>query len=199
MTKIQNHRPDKFTGQLPLYHSVSIMKQEQTGHKAKREILFKKLGSCTCQLRKYASAGMRINREKLVPIVYKSSRFIGGELKKVNRRENWFKRCGITLIDNAAGLAMALLASKIVQNTVEVKQFSNLWGLLADRPVVSESTYQILSFSAEFVISLIVFTLTEHYIAEYRQRKKTITPNENSETDPIDHKDTVWDTGSFRR
>lgn len=175
------------------------MKQEQIDNKARREILFSKLGSCTCQLRKYASAGIRINRERLVPIVYKSSRFIGGELKKVHRRENWFKRCGITLIDNAAGLGMAMLAGKIVQNTVEVKQFSNLWGLLAERPVVSEGTYEILSFTVEFAISLIVFTLTEHYIAEHRQRKRAKTSNENTGTEPIDQKDTTLEYGSFRR
>jgi hypothetical protein len=149
------------------------MTQEQTGRKAGRELVWMKLGSCTCLLRNYASTGLRLNKERLIPIVYRSSRFIRGELKKVHHRENWFKRCGTTLIDNAAGLGMAMLAGKIVQNTVEVKQFSNLWGLLATRPVVSESTFEILSFGVEFFIALIVFTLTEHFIAEYRQRKKS--------------------------
>jgi len=68
---------------------------------------------------------------------------------------------------------MAILASKIVQNHVEVQEFSNLWGLLATRPIVSESTYEILSFAVEFFVALIVFTLTKHYLEEYRQRKNT--------------------------
>ena len=68
---------------------------------------------------------------------------------------------------------MAMLASKIVQNQVEVREFGNLWGIFATRPVVSESAYEVLSFTAEFFIALIVFTLTEHFLDEYRQRKKT--------------------------
>ena len=71
---------------------------------------------------------------------------------------------------------MAMLSSKIVQEHVEVEQFSNLWGLLATRPVVSESTYEIINFTVEFFIALIVFTLTEHFLSEYRQRKNTDKP-----------------------
>lgn len=149
------------------------MKQEHTGHKAGREILLNKLDGYTYRLRSYASAGIGANKGKLVLIVYRSSRFIGAEMKKIYRHENWFKRCSTTMLDNAAGLGMAMLAGKIVQNTVEVKQFSNLWGLLATRPVVSERTFEVLSFGVEFVIALIVFTLTEHVIREYRQRRKS--------------------------
>ena len=93
---------------------------------------------------------------------------------------------------------MAMLAAKIVQNTVEVKQFSNLWGLLADRPLVSQSTYEVLSFSAEFVISLIVFTVTEHFIAEYRQRKRNKTPHENNGANTVDSEDAALESGSLR-
>ena len=68
---------------------------------------------------------------------------------------------------------MAMITAKIVQNYVEVKEFSNLWGLLAAHQVVSKKTYEILSFVVEFFVALIVFTLTEHYLEEYRQRKNT--------------------------
>ncbi len=64
---------------------------------------------------------------------------------------------------------MAMLAARIVQNFVEVSEFSNLWGLLASRPVVTETTYEVLNFGVEFIIALITFTLTEHYISEYRK------------------------------
>ena len=116
----------------------------------------------------------KVYKEKLAPRIHKSSSLVSDEMVKIHKKQNWFKRCCTTVIDNAAGLAMAMFAGKIVQNQVEVQEFGNLWGLLATRPVVSESTYEILSFTAEFFIALIVFTLTEHFLGEYRLRKKMI-------------------------
>ena len=117
--------------------------------------------------------GIKIFKDKLVPCINKSSSCICREIVKIHSRQNWFKRCGITMLDNAAGLGMAMLTGKIVQNYVEVQQFSNLWGLLATRPVVNETTYEVLSFAVEFFIALTAFTLTEHYLTEYRQKKNT--------------------------
>lgn len=128
--------------------------------------------------KKYLILGITIYKEKLAPCIYKSSSCIKREMVKIHNKQNWFKRCGITVVDNAAGLAMAMLAGKIVQNQVEVKEFGNLWGLLASRPLVSESTYEILSFTAEFFIALVVFTLTEHFIEEYRKKKKATEVSE---------------------
>ena len=124
------------------------------------------------QSRRCLILGQKIYKEKLAPHIHKSKSCISDEVVKIHKKQNWFKRCSTTVIDNAAGLGMAMLAGKIVQNQVEVQELGNLWGLLATRPVVSESTYEILSFSAEFFIALIVFTLTEHFLDEYRQRKK---------------------------
>jgi hypothetical protein len=129
------------------------------------------------QSKKCIIFGVKVYKEKLAPHIQESSSHISDEIVKIHKKQNWFKRCSATVIDNAAGLGMAMLAGKIVQNHVEVQEFSNLWGLLATRPVVSNSTYEILSFAAEFFIALIVFTLTEHFLEEYRQRKKmTETP-----------------------
>lgn len=124
-------------------------------------------------------SGINIYRQKLAPYIHKGSCYLANEIVKIHSKQNWFKRCSITLFDNAAGLAMAMLAGNIVQNSFEVEQFSNLWGLLATRPVVSETTYEVLSFAVEFLIALIVFTLTEHYIEEYRRRKKPTEISEN--------------------
>ena len=93
----------------------------------------------------------------------------------------WCENC-----QNAAGEDDILDADV---NKVEVQEFGNLWGLLATRPVVSESTYEILSFTAEFFIALIVFTLTEHFLDEYRQRKKAketprISESQQGEVNP---------------
>ena len=125
------------------------------------------------QSKKCVLLGVKVYKEKLAPHIHKSSSCISHEIVKIHNKQNWFKRCGTTVLDNAAGLGMAMLAGKVVQNQVEVQEFGNLWGLLATRPVVSESTYEILSFAAEFFIALIVFTLTEHFLDEYRQRKKS--------------------------
>ena len=141
------------------------------------------------QSKKCIILGLKIYEEKLAPHIHKSSSCISDEIVKIHKKQNWFKRCGSTVIDNAAGLGMAMLAGKIVQNQVEVQEFGNLWGLLATRPVVSESAYEILSFTAEFFIALIVFTLTEHFLDEYRQRKKAtktprISESQQGEVDP---------------
>lgn len=124
------------------------------------------------QSKKYMVLGVKIYRNQLAPHIHRSSSCLGQEIIKIHKKQNWFKRCSSTVIDNAAGLGMAMLTGKIVQSHVEVEQFSNLWGLLATRPLVSESTYEVLSFAVEFFIALIVFTLTEHYLSEYRKRKK---------------------------
>ena len=116
--------------------------------------------------------GAGLYRTRLAPIIHKSSGFVRQEAIEIHHRQNWFKRCGVTLFDNALGLGIAMLAARIVQDQVEVEHFSNLWGLLATRPVVSESTYELINFGVEFVIALIVFTLTEHYLEEFRARKK---------------------------
>ncbi len=109
----------------------------------------------------------------LAPTALRGAVRLKDEAVKIHQQQNWLKRFGNTMLDNAAGLIMAMLSARIVQNFVETPEFSNLWGLLASRPVVSESTYEALSFAVEFFIALTVFTLTEHYIAEYRQRRET--------------------------
>lgn len=125
------------------------------------------------QSKKYTVLGIKIYCEKLAPHINKGSARIGHELLKIHNKQNWFKRFGFTMLDNSAGLGMAMISTKIVQNFVEVEGFGNLWGLLATRPVVSEATYEVLSFAVEFFVALLAFTLTEHYQQEYRQRKNT--------------------------
>ena len=153
------------TGYLPIIKNLSCRGTDKC-----KQVIVKLI---IPQSKKSVILGINIYKERLAPLIHKSSSCISHEILKIHNRENWFKRCGSTVLDNAAGLGMAMLTGRIVQNYVEVQQFSNLWGLLATRPVVSENTYEILSFAVEFIIALIVFTLTEHYLAEYRQRKDT--------------------------
>jgi len=125
------------------------------------------------QSKKYTALGIKTYNEKLAPNIHKGSSKVGAELLKIHKKQNWFLRFGMTMADNSAGLGMAMLSTKILENFVEVESFSNLWGLLATHPVVSEATYETLSFTVEFIVALLVFTLTEHYIDEYRKSKKT--------------------------
>ena len=106
------------------------------------------------------------------PLAYKSSYYLSAQIKKIHQRENWTKRCSKTLFSNSISLAMGMLAAHLVQSSVETSQFSNLWGILASKPIVSESTYQTMNFFAKFGVTVIVFTLTEHFICEYQQRKE---------------------------
>ena len=69
---------------------------------------------------------------------------------------------------------MAMLSTRVVESLVEKREFGNLWGVLAERPVVSEATFELLSFVVEFILALIVFTVTEYYINEY-QRKRAVS------------------------
>ena len=75
------------------------------------------------------------------------------------------------MIENSIGLTMAILSTKVVQHFVEVREFSNLWGLFATRPVVSEATYETISFIIELVIALLVFTISEHIFEEFTAEK----------------------------
>lgn len=125
------------------------------------------------QSKKYTVLGIKTYNEKLAPNIQKSSKLVAEELLKIHKKQNWAKRFMLTMMDNSAGLGMAMVSAKLVENFVEVREFSNLWGLLATRPVVSETTYEVLSFLMEFFVALIAFTITEHYQDEYRQKKNS--------------------------
>ncbi len=112
-------------------------------------------------------------RQRVLPAVGTSSTRLKGELVRIHRQQNWAQRCSTTLSGNAAGLGMAMLSTKVVESMVETREMSNLWGLLADRPVVSETTFEVLSFSVEYLLALIVFTITEYYIAEYQRKRES--------------------------
>ena len=124
------------------------------------------------QSKKYTKMGVKTYNEKLAPNLHKGSKIVGQEILKIHKKQNWAKRFTMTMIDNSAGLSMAMISAKLVEEIVEVSEFSNLWGLLATRPVVSETTYEVLSFIVEFFVALLAFTLTEYYRDEYRNSKK---------------------------
>ena len=169
---------DQITGYIPIAKNVIGKSAGKCKHVIVQLII--------PQSKKYYVLSVNLYKEKLSPHIHKKSSRISDEVIKIHNKQDWFKRCSTTLIDNAAGLGMAMLAGNIVQNQFEVREFGNLWGLLATRPVVSEATYEVLSFSAEFIIALIVFTLTEHFLDERRQKKsvEALSLSEGKEDKP---------------
>lgn len=123
--------------------------------------------TCSC----CTNAGKKLCTNLLIPCAVSSSKFVKQEFIRIHRNQNWFKRCGMTLSGNAIGLMMAISSAKIVEYFVEKREINNLWGLLASRPTVSDTTFEILCFLAEFLVALIVFTLTEHYLTSLRNRQ----------------------------
>ncbi|HEY9051246.1 MAG TPA: hypothetical protein VIQ03_06855 [Gammaproteobacteria bacterium] len=124
---------------------------------------------------KCAALGKAFCMNKLVPCLYIGTRLVKHEFIRIHEKQNWFQRCGATFAGNAIGLSMAMLSTKVVEHFVEVREMSNLWGLLASRPVVNETTYEVFSFVVEFAIALIVFTLTEHFYEELMQKREMKT------------------------
>lgn len=121
--------------------------------------------------RKYTQLTYTLAQQKLLPYARQKLQATKTVLLTLHNKQHWAKRCGRTMFENSIGLAMAMLSTKIVQHFVEVREFSNFWGLFATRPVVSEATYETLSFSIEFVIALMVFTMSEHLFEKYRNRQ----------------------------
>ena len=62
-----------------------------------------------------------------------------------------------------------MLSAEVVGTFFEVRSFNNLWGLFPQRQLVSDTTFSMISFGVEFVVALTVFTLTEHYLGEFRE------------------------------
>lgn len=123
-------------------------------------------------IRGWLGSGYGVARQRVLPAVGSGTLRLKGELVNIHRQQNWLSRCSTTLTGNAAGLGMAMLSTRVVESMVEKRELSNLWGVFADRPVVSETTFEVLTFVVEFVLALLVFTVTEYYVAAYQRRRE---------------------------
>ena len=122
------------------------------------------------QSRRCAKLSKQFCTSCLIPVLVSSAHSFKREVVNIHKQQNWLKRMSLTFGGNAVGLVMAMSSTRIIENFVEVRGISNLWGLMAARPVVSDTTYEILSFLIEFVVALIVFTVAEHYYNVFQQR-----------------------------
>jgi hypothetical protein len=130
----------------------------------------------------YAIKSLRMVRGQVFVRVRRVSRIIGIELGKIYRTQNHTKLARETLVSNGVGLLMGMLSAQFVSQFFDVKGVHNLWGILSKHTVVSRNTYEVLCFAAEFFVALLVFTLTDHFINEYRSRREK---REEAETDSI--------------
>lgn len=110
-------------------------------------------------------------RGQLLPATCNGARRMYHGATALYRRHAWLQRCGSTLNKKAIGLGIAMLSAKLVSHLVETRQVSNLWGLLANRPVVSETTFTVLLFLVEYFVALLIFALIDHSVARYQRRR----------------------------
>ena len=131
-----------------------------------------------------ALRSLRIVRGQVFLRVCSVSTIVGIELRKIYRTQNHTKLARETFISNGVGLLMGMLSAQFVSQFFDVKGFHNLWGIMSTQTIVSRSTYEGLCFGAKFFVALLVFTLTDHFINEYRSRREK---RARSEADRITH------------
>lgn len=117
----------------------------------------------------YGRKGKTLYHNRIVPGVKRVSRPIKNELIKIHRKRNLLDKFRVTLIHKGLGLYLAMISAGFVGRFIEVRSVNNLWGLFPGRQLVSESTFSIVSFGVEFLVALTVFTITEHYLGEFRE------------------------------
>jgi hypothetical protein len=120
----------------------------------------------------YGRKGKTLYHNRLVPGVKRVSRPIKNELIKIHRKRNMLDKVRVTLIHKGLGLYLAMISAGFVSRFIEVRSVNNMWGLFTERQLVSESTFSIVSFGVEFLVALTVFTITEHYLGEFREWRR---------------------------
>ena len=116
--------------------------------------------------------GVSIVRVQVLPRANSVSKAVGGEVSKILKRPGHAKVAGKALASNGIGLLMGMLSAQLVSRYFEVRSIHNLWGLFSRETLVSANTYNVLCFGLEFIVALVVFTLTDHFIDEVRSRRE---------------------------
>lgn len=93
-------------------------------------------------------------------------------VRTLHSKKHWVRRSGVTLWGNAIGLCVAMISAQLVAQFIEVRGAGNLWGLFSKRTLVSENGYRLVSFIAEFLVTLIVFSAVEYFMDQRRQNKQ---------------------------
>lgn len=100
-------------------------------------------------------------------------------VRTLHGKKHWVRRSGVTLWGNAIGLCVAMISAQMVAQFIEVRGAGNLWGLFSKRTLVSENGYRLVSFIAEFLVTLIVFSAVEYFIDQRRQNNQDAVDQDN--------------------
>jgi hypothetical protein len=90
--------------------------------------------------------------------------------RRVARKTDWPGRAGFLqflgdqLLLNGVSWTAGLLAVWLVRSLFEVRSFRNLWGLTADRTLVSEQDYQLLVNVASYTAGLVMLIAVRHLV-----------------------------------
>ncbi len=114
--------------------------------------------------------GKVLCKDKIIPGVGKLGRPLKNELLKIHRKQNLLSKFRATLLHKGLGLYLAMVSAEFVGNFIEVRSAENLWGLFSQNQLVSETTFSVVSFIIEFSVALTVFTLSDHYLAEFQEK-----------------------------
>ena len=68
-----------------------------------------------------------------------------------------------------------MVSAQLITHFIEVRSLGNLWGLFSNRAVVSAESFRIISFIAEFFITLVVFSLIENFMDQRALKKQAET------------------------
>jgi hypothetical protein len=115
------------------------------------------------------------------PVTQGVTRTMATTIRNLHNKKHWMSRFGTTFWGNAIGLAIAMVSAQLLSNFVEVRGAGNLWGLFSKRTVVSENSYRLVSFIAEFLVTLIVFSVVE-YLLDLRARNKQDANSQNDDS-----------------
>lgn len=110
-----------------------------------------------------------VTRAQLYPRVRKTSRLLLKQIANSHHKQDLFTNIKQTFVSNGIGLILGMLSAKIVGNYFAAKSARNLLGIFSQRTMVSETTFIALTFCVEFFVALVVFTISEHYVDEYKK------------------------------
>ena len=115
----------------------------------------------------------RVLNAMLRPMIQVIASSTGSTLRNLHNKKHWTLRFRATLWGNAVGLAIAMISAELITNFIEVRGIENMWGLFSQRTVVSDETFKILSFIAEFFIALVIFSIIEYFLDQRAMQKNS--------------------------
>ena len=119
--------------------------------------------------------GKDILKEKVVPGLQQGAKsapkIMRQELGRMHTRQHFWERFKSALMHKSLGLILAMFSADIVGSFFETRRAGNLWGMTSRGQLVSDETFAVMIFVVEFVIALLVFTLTDFYMEEWRERR----------------------------